>query len=125
MANNENEVAGAHDKVSQELRRGLLVLAVLSQLQEERYGYALIDLLASHGLAIDQGTLYPLLRRLEAQGLLDSSWNTTESRPRRYYVLSNTGRQLLHTLLGEWRGLVVVMESLLADLCQGAIDGAD
>ncbi len=122
---NEIEFAAARDKLSQELRRGVLVLAALSQLREPRYGYALMDELAAQGLVIDQGTLYPLLRRLEAQGLLDSHWDTSEARPRRYYVLSAAGATLLHDLAGEWVALVGVMGSLLADASQGENDGAD
>ena len=70
-----------------ELRRGVIVLVVLSQLGDEQYGYSLLKLLSERGLEIDQGTLYPLLRRLEAQGLLQSVWKLEEARPRRYYVI--------------------------------------
>ena len=87
MPDNENL-----DNIVQELRRGLLVLAVLSQLAKQQYGYALLKLLADQGMEIDQGTLYPLLRRLESQGLLQSNWNVEEAgRPRRYYVISARG----------------------------------
>jgi DNA-binding PadR family transcriptional regulator len=88
-------------------------LATLSQLKEAKYGYALISSLAERGLDIEQGTLYPLLRRLESQGLLQSEWNVDGSRPRRYYVISPTGSQLLEVLIGEWRSQTTVMESLL------------
>ena len=80
------------ENVVQELRRGALILAALSQLDDEKYGYALINQLEERGLEIDQGTLYPLLRRLEAQGLLDSKWNVEGARPRRYYVINKTGK---------------------------------
>jgi PadR family transcriptional regulator, regulatory protein PadR len=103
----------AYEKISQELRRGLLILAALSQLDEEKYGYALITQLADQGLEIDQGTLYPLLRRLEDQGLLDSRWNTEGSRPRRYYIINETGKAALAALVADWRSLVDVMEGLL------------
>ena len=86
-----------------ELRRGTLVLAVLSQLDEPQYGYSLKQRLAEGGLDVEQGTLYPLLRRLEKQGLLDSEWSIETSRPRRYYVLNQAGRETLETLAGEWR----------------------
>lgn len=102
-----------HSKLTQELRRGVVVLAVLSQLHEEKYGYALIDRLASRGLEVDQGTLYPLLRRLEEQGLLESEWNVAGSRPRRYYQISEGGAQLLQALRGDWNELVAVMDGLL------------
>ena len=101
------------DNLTQELRRGILVLAVLSQLQEERYGYEVIKLLADHGLEIDQGTLYPLLRRLETQGLLASRWELEESRPRRYYSISPEGQELLPQLHDEWSKIVNTIESLI------------
>ena len=96
-----------------ELRRGTLVLAVLSQLDEPQYGYSLKQRLAEGGLDVEQGTLYPLLRRLEKQELLDSEWSIETSRPRRYYVLNQAGRETLETLAGEWRALTDVMEQLL------------
>jgi PadR family transcriptional regulator PadR len=96
-----------------ELRRGTLVLTVLSQLETEQYGYSLRQLLADQGLDIDQGTLYPLLRRLEEQGLLDSEWSVESSRPRRYYVLNAVGRETLGTLIEEWHALTGVLERLL------------
>ena len=80
------------DNLVQELHRGSIVLAVLSQLQEEQYGYSIMKILADHGLDVDQGTLYPLLRRLETQGLLESHWRLEGARPRRYYLLSQEGQ---------------------------------
>ena len=96
-----------------ELRRGTLVLTVLSQLDERQYGYSLKERLADRGLEIEQGTLYPLLRRLEKQGLLDSEWSVETSRPRRYYALNQAGRETLDTLAREWQTLTQVMEQLL------------
>ena len=78
-----------------ELRRGVIVLATLSQLRVPHYGYALRQALAEGGMPIEEGTLYPLLRRLESQGLLTSEWRTDEGAPRRYYVLSAEGLHLL------------------------------
>jgi DNA-binding PadR family transcriptional regulator len=109
---NSSEV---YEKLAQELRRGVLVLATLSQLGEAKYGYSLINELAEQGLNIDQGTLYPLLRRLEADGLLRSQWNTEGSRPRRYYVISPAGASLLQPLSDEWRGLAAVLNKLLSN----------
>jgi len=106
----------AVENVVQELRRGALILAALSQLEDEKYGYALISQLEANGLEIDQGTLYPLLRRLETQGLLDSKWNVEGSRPRRYYVINKTGRAVLKDLALEWRSLAKSMDKLLADV---------
>jgi PadR family transcriptional regulator PadR len=104
-----------HDKINQELRRGILVLAVLSQLKDPKYGYALIDDLSQHGLEIEQGTLYPLLRRLEDQGLLQSEWNVDGSRPRRYYIISTEGHKLLDLLRKDWGQLVQVIDVLLTE----------
>jgi DNA-binding PadR family transcriptional regulator len=101
------------ENVILELRRGVIVLAVLSQLDKEQYGYSLIHGLKEHGLEIDQGTLYPLLRRLESQGLLQSNWRIEGDRPRRYYVLSDEGRTLLPRLKEEWTGIVSMMEKML------------
>ena len=107
------DYAKTYEKLTQELRRGILVLATLSQLNSAMYGYALIEELSKQGLEIDQGTLYPLLRRLEDQGLLESKWNVEGSRPRRYYKLSPTGAKLLQVLRNDWQELVKVMEGLL------------
>lgn len=98
-----------------ELRRGTLTLCVLSQLKQPQYGYSLLQLLSERGMEIDQNTLYPLLRRLEQQGLLDSDWSVEQSRPRRYYVLSSLGHEALDHIAGQWREMVQVMESLLRD----------
>ena len=85
-----------------ELRRGTLTLAVLSQLQEPQYGYSLVRSLEQAGITIEQSTLYPLLRRLEKQELVTSYWDTTESRPRKYYSLSAEGSNLYEQLKEEW-----------------------
>jgi PadR family transcriptional regulator, regulatory protein PadR len=109
MANN-----GIYDNVILELRRGVIVLAVLNCLVEEQYGYSLLKLLAEQGMEVDQGTLYPLLRRLEGQGLLESSWRITEARPRRYYVISSEGKKALPVIRAEWQNIVRVMDQMLA-----------
>ncbi len=85
-----------------ELRRGTLTLAVLSQLRTPQYGYSLVQLLEESSIIIDQSTLYPLLRRLEKQELVTSSWDTSESRPRKYYVLSEYGLEIFLQLKREW-----------------------
>ena len=85
-----------------ELRRGTLTLAVLSQLRTPQYGYSLVQLLEKSGITIDQSTLYPLLRRLEKQELVTSSWGKTESRPRKYYILSEYGLEIFLQLKKEW-----------------------
>jgi len=89
----------------QELRRGTVVLACLALLREARYGYALLEELDAAGLAVDGNTLYPLLRRLESQGLLESEWNTEANRPRKFYRTSELGGVLLAALTAEWRDL--------------------
>lgn len=104
---------GLRDALSLELRRGVLVLAVLSQLHDEQYGYSLKKLLAERGLDIDEGTLYPLLRRLEGQGLLKSRWRVEDGRPRRYYQINGPGLRLEKDLAAEWRSLSHVVERLL------------
>jgi len=96
-----------------ELRRGTLTLAVLSQLKTPQYGYSLVQLLEESSVSIEQSTLYPLLRRLEKQELVDSNWDTTESRPRKYYVLSDYGIQILEQLKAEWEKSTKELQNLL------------
>jgi PadR family transcriptional regulator PadR len=93
------------DKLRLELRRGALPLAVLAQLRQEHYGYSLRKELNAQGLDIDEGTLYPLVRRLEKQGLLSSEWRSEDKRRKRYYRLSALGGEVLASLLLEWRSL--------------------
>src|ERR1700740_1115945 len=82
-----------------ELRRGSLIIAVLSQLRTEHYGYALRKALADRGMGMKQSPLYPLLRRLESQGLLVSEWREEDKRNKRFYRLSKDGAQILKQLL--------------------------
>jgi PadR family transcriptional regulator PadR len=93
------------EKLRQELRRGILVLAVLGSLRQSHYGYSLRKQLQEAGIDIDEGTLYPLVRRLADQGLLTSEWQQGEGRERRYYQLSLEGSELLESLSGEWQQL--------------------
>lgn len=93
------------DKLRLELRRGVLVLAVLGSLKQPHYGYSLRQQLHDAGIEIDEGTLYPLIRRLADQGLLGSEWRQGEGRERRYYQLSAEGKQLLEKLTREWQQL--------------------
>lgn len=97
-----------------ELRRGVIVMAVLSQLAEPQYGYSLIKQLADQAFEVDQGTLYPLLRRLEERGLIQSDWVVEEPRPRKYYQINATGERILSDLKAEWRSLVDVLEGVLS-----------
>jgi PadR family transcriptional regulator, regulatory protein PadR len=100
------------EKLRLELRRGSLTLAVLVQLRSEHYGYTLRKALAAHGLDIDEGTLYPLLRRLETQGLLTSEWREEDKRNKRFYTLSAGGRPVLEQLLQEWREIDAALTSI-------------
>jgi PadR family transcriptional regulator PadR len=93
------------DSLRLELRRGCLVLAVLAQLRAEHYGYTLRKALAESGLEIEESTLYPLLRRLETQGLLTSEWREEDKRNKRFYRLSGEGERILELLLVEWKGI--------------------
>lgn len=98
-----------------ELRRGVLSIAVLSQLSKEEYGYSLLKALSDKGMDIDQSTLYPLLRRLESQGLLQSDWRIAdETRPRRYYVISPQGKMVLNKLKREWSTMAETMKQMLS-----------
>lgn len=106
--------ADSFSKLELELRRGAIVLATLSQLAKPQYGYSLRQALARRGMEIEEGTLYPLLRRLESQGLLTSEWKIEESGPpRRYYVLSPQGSETYRQLIQSWRALSAVMDGLL------------
>jgi DNA-binding PadR family transcriptional regulator len=113
MMTKEEPESSFPDSLTLELRRGVIILAVLSQLKEDEYGYSLMSNLTEKGLEIDQGTLYPLLRRLESRGLLVSDWRVEESRPRRYYRISPQGAELLPMLIEEWNRLTEVMKGLL------------
>ena len=95
-----------------ELRRGCLTLAVLAQLKQEHYGYTLRKALAERGMEIEESTLYPLLRRLEAQGLLTSEWREEEKRKKRFYVLSPAGEIMLERLIEEWRAISASLEKI-------------
>jgi PadR family transcriptional regulator PadR len=97
-----------------ELRRGCLAVAVLVQLRAELYGYAIRKALADQGLAIDENTLYPLLRRLENQGLLVSQWREEDKRNKRFYRLSPIGEDILASLLAEWREMNSALERIIA-----------
>src|SRR5579862_7721180 len=103
----------AFEKLRLELRRGSLVLAVLAALKAERYGYTLRKELADAGLAIDEGALYPMLRRLESQGLLTSEWREEDKRNKRFYRLSADGAALLAELATEWRAINTTLDKLL------------
>jgi DNA-binding PadR family transcriptional regulator len=89
----------------QELRRGTVVVACLATLRDPSYGYALLETLGDAGLSVDANTLYPLLRRLERQGLLSAEWNTDEARPRKFYRTSEEGLEVLDALLDDWGAL--------------------
>ncbi len=104
----------------QELKRGSLVLAVLLSTGEQAYGYALVTRLQESGIDVEQNTLYPLLRRLEQQSLLESVWDTGESRPRKYYRVTDEGRRVAGELTRQWRVLTASMERIIG---AGGTDG--
>ena len=106
---------GIFDSLRLELRRGCLIVAVLAQLREEHYGYTLRKALADKGLAIEESTLYPLLRRLETQGLLTSEWREEDKRNKRFYRLSPDGEAILTQLLAEWNGINESLHKILED----------
>src|SRR5438094_1070767 len=108
-----NETDALFENLRLELRRGCLVLAVLAQLRTEQYGYTLRKALEEHGMAIDEGTLYPLLRRLESQGLLVSEWREEDKRNKRFYRLSADGKVTLKQLLVEWLSINASLNGML------------
>lgn len=99
----------------QELKRGTIVLSVLSQLKKPMYGYNLVTLLSENGMAVETNTLYPLLRRLESQGLLTSEWDIGEGKPRKYYVITDEGKEIYEVLRRQWQKNAACMEKLLED----------
>jgi PadR family transcriptional regulator, regulatory protein PadR len=108
-------LAMPEEKLDLELRRGVLVLSVLSQLRVAQYGYSLRQALAEKGMPIEEGTLYPLLRRLESQGLLASEWRIEDGPPRRYYTLSPAGVQYYQKLTASWAELVKTVNQMIAN----------
>jgi DNA-binding PadR family transcriptional regulator len=107
-----------------ELRRGMIVLGVLSQLHAPKYGYSLLQSLEEKGILIDAGTLYPLLRRLEKQELLRSEWEVSGTKPRKYYILSEMGERVYQSLCGEWVAMADNMDKLINEKEDGQ-DGTD
>lgn len=101
--------------LTSELRRGTLILSVLSQLGEAKYGYALVQSLEEKGVEIDPNTLYPLLRRLEKQGLLSSEWDVGESKPRKYYRRTPMGDDIYRELRAQWEQLSFNMDRILRE----------
>ncbi len=108
----KDELASALATHRQELRRGTLVAACLMACRTPRYGYALLEYLGSVGLEAEANTLYPLLRRLEGQGLLRAEWNTDEPRPRKYYSLTEAGAEIAAELREEWMRLSTSLATL-------------
>lgn len=98
-----------------ELRRGVQIIVVLQLLKKPQYGYSLLSILESNGIEIEAGTLYPLLRRLESQKLLESTWDTTESRPRKFYEISDYGIEVLNILIKEWTSINKQINNVLTE----------
>jgi len=103
------------DNLILELRRGTIVLSVLSQLRNPQYGYSLVQSLEAKDVSIDASTLYPLMRRLEVQNLLQSEWETSGSKPRKYYVISTLGLEVLEELSKEWEKMSEKMRNLMKE----------
>jgi DNA-binding PadR family transcriptional regulator len=101
------------DSLVLELRRGTIILSVLSQLKKQQYGYSLIVRLQEKGIDIDAGTLYPLLRRLEKQELLESNWDVESAKPRKYYQLSAYGNTIYDKLCQHWAEMVSKIDQLI------------
>ena len=99
----------------QELKRGTITLSVLMMAEKPAYGYSLVTDMQAAGIEVEQNTLYPLLRRLESQGLLESTWNTGESRPRKYYSVTKEGRKTAYLLGREWRRINSVITGLMGE----------
>ena len=104
-----------HERATQELKRGVLQVAVLALLERRTYGYDLLRVLGERGFAAEEGTLYPVLRRLEGEGLLTSMWDTSGSRPRKYYESTDTGRAALSALSSEWARVDTSLRSVLSE----------
>lgn len=116
MVTKSDTATNLFETLSSELRRGVITLAVLAQCRTAQYGYSLKQNLADAGLEVNEGTLYPLMRRLEDQGLLSSEWRIVdEGRPRRYYLLSKPGAEALALLAQDWSGVVRSMNNLLGE----------
>jgi len=105
----DDEVLGTH---RQELRRGTVVLACLLALRSPGYGYGLLKTLDGAGIPSDANTIYPLLRRLEDRGLLESEWNTDDSRPRKFYRTSPAGSELAERLMTDMTALTASLHAL-------------
>jgi DNA-binding PadR family transcriptional regulator len=111
----EDALKSADIRLETELRRGVLQLVALAYLDTPRYGYDLVRLLAKAGFDIEEGTLYPILRRLEEQGTLSSTWDTGGSRPRKYYVLSADGRAMRDEIAAAWRRVRDATDAVLEE----------
>lgn len=108
-----SETESVIQNIQQEMKRGTLVLAVLTQMDQPQYGYSLIQALTEQGMQVEQNTLYPLMRRIEKQGLLESIWQVEGNRPRRYYQISPLGIKVRSELINEWKALEKAMGTLV------------
>ena len=102
-------------KLLLELRRGAITLSIISQLAKPKYGYSLVESMQEKGMPVEPGTLYPLLRRLEKQGLLISEWEMSQAKPRKYYVLSDTGKKVYELLCDEWNNMTSCINSMIEE----------
>lgn len=112
----KNQIDEIMNTLLVEMKRGTISIIVLTQLQTKQYGYSLLTILEEKKTGIEAGTLYPLLRRLEKQGLLKSEWDTSESRPRKFYQLSSLGKEVLERIKKEWDILSNQMDEFLGEV---------
>lgn len=108
-----SEIDSIVQNFQQEMKRGALVLAVLTTMDQPQYGYSLIQALNDQGIMVEQNTLYPLMRRIEKQGLLESIWQVEGNRPRRYYQISKLGIEVRTELINDWKVFVTKMSNLI------------
>jgi len=100
------------ERFETEVKRGMMQVAIMCLLEQERYGYDIIKCLKDGGLGVEEGTLYPILRRLEDEKLLSSRWETTGPRPRKYYVITDYGRNVRAKLLASLKAFTVAIDTL-------------
>jgi len=86
-----------------EMNRGFLQILVLALLEKDMYGYSMVKHIERLGYRVEENTLYPLLRRLEKNGLVASKWELGEDRPRKFYAITAAGRALRASLLDVWK----------------------
>jgi DNA-binding PadR family transcriptional regulator len=100
------------EKFETEVKRGAMQLGVLCLLDNEQYGYEIIKTLDNVGLKVEEGTLYPILKRLENDKLLSSRWETSGPRPRKYYKTTKYGKEIRIKWLNSHKTINKAIEKL-------------